>query len=253
MISIIICSVDSTKFFAVAATFRKVMGDEPYEFIRIPNAKSLAEGYNRGMRQSKGSILIFCHDDIEILSGDFVSKLKNHLETFDGIGIAGTTKLVAPGWLMAAIPYIFGQIAHLTPGSNLYRVCCYGAPSRTVANIQAMDGVFLAFRRPVIEAIGWDEQNFDGFHLYDIDCTYRAFLGGYKLGVVNDIPLVHFSSGKFKGEWEQYAERFLKKHAGRLPSRAPRVFGYAHVQVATRNEIIEVMSPPHWERAEPTR
>jgi len=44
-----------------------LLGDEPYEIVAVRDARSLAEGYNRGVARSSGDIVILSHDDIEFL------------------------------------------------------------------------------------------------------------------------------------------------------------------------------------------
>ena len=39
-------------------------------------------------------------------------RLLEHMETFHLLGVAGTTKLIGPGWGYAGPPHVFGQIAH---------------------------------------------------------------------------------------------------------------------------------------------
>jgi GT2 family glycosyltransferase len=245
MISIVICSIDASKFTAVSRIYAEVLGKEPHEIVKISDAKSLAEGYNRGLAQSKGEIVVFSHDDIHILTRDFAARLKKHMETYDCIGVAGTNRMVGPVWSGAGHPYIFGQVAHPGQGSAL-DVYIYAVPRRAVGNIQGMDGLFLAFRRDVITALKWDEQIFDGFHCYDADCTYRAYLAGYKLAVVNDLPLIHFSPGDFGEKFHQYALRFMTKHARQLEKMMPRKFTYGSVEAPSRSVAIEVMSPDYW-------
>jgi len=36
--------------------------------VRIPDARSLAEGYNRGLRRARGDLLLFSHDDVRIVT-----------------------------------------------------------------------------------------------------------------------------------------------------------------------------------------
>src|SRR5882724_172154 len=111
MISVIICSIHNDRFAAVAKNYSDLLKHEPHEIIRISDARSLCEGYNRGIAASRGDILIFSHDDIEILTADFASRLKEHLANFDLIGVAGTSRLLRGGWQDAGPPYIFGQVA----------------------------------------------------------------------------------------------------------------------------------------------
>jgi GT2 family glycosyltransferase len=233
MISVVICSIDSAKYDAVCEQYRRAFGPEPYEIIRIPNAQSMCEGYNRGLMISQGEIVIFSHDDIEIWAPDFANRLKRHLQTFDVIGVAGTDRLVQPGWIAAGPPHIFGQVAHRVRGS-LIELMVYGAPARVVPNIQAMDGLFLAFRRDAIMNLRWDHQTFTRFHCYDIDVTYRAFKAGYKLGVALDLPMLHMSGGSFDQEWEEHAMRLVRKHNMQLMATRAFIRVCAHYNTPER-------------------
>ena len=211
MISIVICSINSARFDAVCEQYRAALGNEPYEIIRVPDAKSMCEGYNRGLLKSRGEIVIFSHDDIEIWAPDFAARLRAHLQKFDVIGVAGTTRLVQPGWIAAGPPHIFGQVAHRIMHHRV-ALAVYGARERVEPNIQAMDGLFLAFRREAIVRLRWDERTFTHFHCYDIDCTFRAYRAGYKLGVALDLPLLHMSGGSYDAAWEREAMLLLQKH-----------------------------------------
>jgi len=243
MISIVICSIDAKKFDAMERHYAKVMGEEPYEIIRIPDAASMCEGYNRGLAESKGEIVIFSHDDIEFLGPDVPSRIKRHLEQFDGIGIAGTLRMSGATWGASGPPYLIGQVLHRI--ENGYRVCIYGAHRAAIGGIHAMDGLFLAFRREVIEKVGWDAETFDGFHHYDVDCTFRAFQMGYKLAVVSDLPIYHASEGSYDENWQRYAHIFMQKHAAKLGKRQPYPHCFSWIDVRTKQEAVEVMSPPY--------
>src|SRR3989344_9511889 len=115
MISIIICSIDDSKFKAVTDNYSKLLAGEEFEIIGIHDAKSLGEGYNRGIRLSCGSILVFSHDDIEILSPDFKYKLMRYLAKYDIIGVAGTTPLIGGNWVGAGRAEGPGQGAPWVP------------------------------------------------------------------------------------------------------------------------------------------
>jgi len=240
MISIVICSINPVNFTRISAQYHAAMGAEPHEIIGIHDAKSLCEGYNRGLARSTGDIVIFSHDDIEIWTPHFTQRLKAHLQNFDVVGVAGTNRLVGPNWYQAGPPYAFGQVAHVIP--NGFHVAVYGAPRRVVGNIQAMDGLFLAFRRDAIERVRWDEQTFNGFHCYDVDCTYRAYLSGLRLAVALDLPMLHLSHGEYGDTWQQYAHRFTQKHAATLGTIGPRNGQCTFIQVPTREEAIVVMN-----------
>jgi GT2 family glycosyltransferase len=247
MISVVICSADPHKFQAVKENYLRLAGDEPLEVIGIQDARSMSEGYNRGVRQSTGDILIFCHEDIEILSPDFKDRLRGHLSRHDLIGVAGTNKLVRPQWAGAGPPYLYGQIAQLNVAERCYDVCIWCAPARAVTGIQALDGVFLAATRRLVEAVSFDEQIFQGFHLYDLDFSFTAHLLGFRLAVCNDLLLIHESWGSFDDEWRRQAQLFRDKYRHYMVEGERRIGCATFVRVHTKEEVLEVMNPGHWQ------
>lgn len=241
MISVIVCSIDSAKFAALKSTYAQHMGEEPYEIVGIHDAKSLCEGYNRGLRQARGELCVFSHDDIEILSDDLGATLRRHLEDWDVVGVAGTTRMHAMGWANSGIRYARGVVTHRVDGG--YEVKFLGAPEAVNGDIQGLDGVFIAARRDVAERVGFDEVTFDGWHGYDTDFTFRCYLAGYRLAVSLGIRLIHFSQGRVDEAWTRYSERFHEKHAAHLwPQPGPWV--EVRKPVRTREEILAAYDMP---------
>lgn len=246
MISIIVCSIDGIKFRALAEMCARLIAPMTFELIRIHNARSMSEGYNRGIAASRGEILIFCHEDLEILSPDFLPRLQRHLERYDLIGLAGASRVCGTTWNAAGPPYTFGQVSYPEPNGRI-TVMIYGAPAPVVGNIQVMDGLFLAMNRPVVEKLRFDE-SFDGFHFYDLDFTLAAFKAGFKLAVANDIHALHQSAGKFSGpQWEMAAARFKAKWGAHFHPMTARAFGTAGVMVGSRAEVMEIAQPKYWD------
>jgi hypothetical protein len=103
VISIVVCSIDPVKFAAVTRNFAAAMGDVHYEIVGIHDARSLCEGYNRGIARARGEICVFAHDDIEILAPDLPGALRRHLRDHDVVGVAGATRLAGMGWANAGI------------------------------------------------------------------------------------------------------------------------------------------------------
>jgi len=245
MISIVICSVNGTKFAAVSDHYHRLMADEPHEIIGIHDAVSMCDGYNRGFARSKGDTLIFSHDDVEILTPDFTPRLKSHMQRYDVVGVAGTDRLIGARWYMAGPPFIFGQVAHVRPNGIVVDI--YGAPRRSVQNIQAMDGLFLAFRRDVVEKLQWDAKTFTGWHCYDIDMVFRAHLAGYRIAVACDLSILHASNGEYGNAWHIAAKAFLQKHAGKFPTTQPLGHQFAATLASSREEALKLMNPRYWD------
>ncbi|HRQ81005.1 MAG TPA: glycosyltransferase [Azospirillaceae bacterium] len=216
-ISLVICSIDPDKFAKASANFAALLDGSDYELIGVHDARSLCEGYNRGLRRATGDIVIFCHDDIEILIPDFETRLRDRLRRFDMIGVAGTTLMAGATWMHAGWPRQHGQVNHVVADQGCYRCDVYGMEAAVIAPAQALDGLFIAARREAATAVGFDEAAFDGFHLYDMDFSFSAWRAGYRLAVCTDFCVIHASMGRMDEKWRAYAARFLAKHADALP------------------------------------
>jgi hypothetical protein len=209
--SVVVCSIDAGKFERVQASYARAFGDAPWELIGIHDARSLAEAYARGFARARGEAILFSHDDIEILSADLGGAIGRALDALDVAGVVGTTRLTGPAHAWGGKAYTRGRIAQPgASGTGVDLVLCNPAPGVT-AGLQAIDGVFMAARREAVAAIGFDARTFDGFHLYDIDFSFRAHLAGRRVGITSDIVLRHDSEGSFDERWQAYAARFLAK------------------------------------------
>jgi glycosyltransferase involved in cell wall biosynthesis len=214
--SVIICSIDAWKFTQTSVMYKTLLADTPHEIIGIHDAKSLAEGYNRGMAQAQGDILIFSHDDVLFLDPDFARKLSERMANWDILGFAGCDKLIYPMWSAARWPHLYGAICHpvLHAGATSLNLSLYGLGEWPVAGgIKAVDGLCIIARAEVARNIGFDAATFDHFHLYDLDFSFAAHLAGCRIGVCCDIPVCHQSSGNF-GDAQRYFQRFMDKFRG---------------------------------------
>lgn len=224
--SIVMCSIDETKCAHASALFERLYRDRPHEIIVIKDARSLAEAYNRGIAASSGHIVILSHDDVDILTPDFAARLQDHLERHDIVGVMGSTEMTGPAWGWSGHPRLRGWITHHAPSTKGWSVDI--ADYRQIStDIAVLDGVFLAAKRQVFDAITFDSDTFDGFHLYDIDWSYRAAMAGFKIAVTGDLLLVHASRGSFDPKWEWYAERYCAKH------------GVGQTRPATHRQVFE--------------
>ena len=236
-VSAVVCSIDPQKAKRIREHYQTLFSGRRFEIIQIDDARSLSEGYNRGFAKTSGDIVIFSHDDIEIASSDFAARLLRHLSMHDIVGIAGTSHLTGVNWNSAGWPWVHGCVAHRQHDGNGFFFHCFGPPpSRAV---QAVDGLFIATKREVCESIQFDAATFDGFHLYDLDFSYRAYLAGLRIAVPWDILLIHASSGRLDAAWEKYAQKFLAKHGGeRIVQLTPPPISWPVVQFAYRTHML---------------
>lgn len=216
IVSVIICSIDARKFAQASASYDRALAGVEHEIVGIHDARSLAEGYNRGIDRARGDALVFSHDDVDVLSPDFAACVDGHLATYDLIGIAGTTRLVGGAWYLAGHPFDFMLYIAPHPDSGKPVMIVGGGGTLVVPGAQALDGVFMATRADVARALRFDDATFDHFHLYDLDFSFRAFLAGYRLAVCRDLVLVHYSQGTYDAKWDEHRLRFERKFAGQL-------------------------------------
>ena len=208
--SIIVGSNDEARYAAMAASYARALAGWPHEFVRIADAGSLAEAYNRGASAATGELFVFSHDDVEILAPDFGARLARRLGQCDVLGVAGATRATGPAWPFAGWPYLHGSVIY--PEGAGYRVSVYSRTAPIAQGIRVMDGVFLAMRREVALAVGWDAQTCDGFHGYDVDFSLRAAQAGFRLAVATDLGVVHRSYGGFDERWEAAAKKLMARH-----------------------------------------
>jgi tetratricopeptide (TPR) repeat protein len=210
LVSVITCSIDDERYWMMRQSYERALAGWPHEFIRIPDAKSLAEGYTRGCAAARGTTAIFTHDDVEILPADFMYRLRRRLDECDILGVAGASRATGPGWTFAGRPYLHGCVIY--PEREGYNVTVYSQVAPLAAGMRLMDGVFLAMPREVALAVGWDAVTCNGFHGYDVDFTLRAAQRGFRLAVACDLGVVHRSWGKFDEAWRAAAMRLMERH-----------------------------------------
>lgn len=242
MISVIFCSIDDEKAQFTERHYRQLLLGQEHEIIAIRDAQSLAEAYNRGIDRAHGDVLIFSHDDIEFLKPrEWFATLSGHLRSADIVGVAGTQRLSGAAWAESGPPFNVGQVAEVDGKFAKYRVLIFSAPARHVEGIQALDGLFMAVRRGVLDKLRFDAGTFDGFHCYDADFSFSAWRMGCKLAVATDLPVLHSSKGSFDAKWRHYAERLIAKHRTQLHPQSARRWQAGVVWLNSKEEILEVI------------
>lgn len=236
--SFVICSIEPAKFASVSRTIAARFARHDHEVIRVNDASSLCEGYARGLARAGGDAVVFCHDDIDLVAPDAADRLAAHLAGHDLVGVAGTTRVTGPAVFWSGHPHIHGWMTHRLPGEADYEVSFSSLATPVVAGMQAIDGVLMACRRDVALDVGFDATTFDGFHLYDLDFSYRAHLAGRSLAVACDLGIVHASKGRFDGAWERSARRFRDKYPALTGERgAPHWYA---ARVPTAGDVLAV-------------
>ena len=233
-VTVVLCSIDSEKQARAEALYRRTFADFPHEIIAVRNPRSLAEAYNGAIARATGEVIVLSHDDIDIVAPDFAARLIARLEHNDVLGVVGSTRIDGPSIGWSGHPHLRGWITHRVPNSPGWSVDVLH-PSPVASDISMLDGVFLAARREVFEKVRFDAETFDGFHLYDLDWSYRAASAGCRLGVAGDLLLVHFSRGQYGEQWQRYGDRFCARHG--ISATAPKPSSFFGATLDTVEQV----------------
>ncbi|MDR2032869.1 MAG: glycosyltransferase family protein [Azoarcus sp.] len=219
--SVVVCSIDPWKFAQVSACYARLLAGIPFEIIGVHNALSLASGYNQGLRQCRGDIVLFSHDDVLFLDRGFARKIDRRMQDWDVLGFVGSSRAVYPMWFAANWPHLHGAVCHWSRRyPSVLEFNIYGVNDWPVSgDIRLLDGLCMIARRDVAAAVGFDSETFDGWHLYDCDFSFAASLAGHRIGVCCDIPYIHASASVqtagsvfLSDTYMKYIERFIAKY-----------------------------------------
>jgi len=182
------------------------------------NEKSIFEAYEKGFKSLNADdddIVIFCHDDIDIITSpeDFKEELIRATGVKDAgfIGVAGAAKLSKQCVWWQPENKLRGFSFHGNSRSEMYPTY-FG---RLQAKVLVLDGLFMAVKAKVLKNISMKKPaQFKGeWDFYDLEYTLRAYEAGYDNWVV-PIILRHESPGELVGRdsWHQNRLVFSNSH-----------------------------------------
>lgn len=225
MISIVVCSRDEEIFEQFRKNVELTIGCV-FEIICIHNPDGeigICKAYNRGMERVRYDIVCFAHEDISFETKNWGEKVVQHLSSpaVGLIGVAGgdTKGWVPSSWSSFIFPSEVSLIQHFRDGERkTERIVRTGYPFlRDKAKpVASLDGVWMCTRRDVLRLFSFDENTFTGFHGYDIDFSLQVGTA-FKVCVVFDVILHHYSEGSFNEEWMQFAIKLSDKWRKILP------------------------------------
>lgn len=201
---------------------RDRVGQPAAQLLVYENSGSepLAAVYNRGLRDAENSVVVFMHDDVEIETpnvGQILSKLFDTHPSYGVIGLAGTDQFVDGVW-WSVRESLYGQVKHIKPEG--VRQNNYSAPlGNKLKNAVCVDGLFFAVhKRRIIKPF---DEDFRGFHFYEIPFCVRNCVQGVGIGITTEIMVLHKSNGVINEDWKRERLLFLEKYHHLLPLRRP--------------------------------
>ncbi len=223
MISVIVCSIDPALLSQLVLNIEQTIG-VPFEMLAFDNRetnKSLCAVYNLQGRQAKYNILCFVHEDVLFDTKDWGRKVCYHLSARKTglIGVAGgdAKSRVPSTWSTVFCSKEMNVIQNdKQAGTAKLLFTSAGNIRHSSTDAACLDGLFLCTRKDVFDEFKFDEERLTGFHGYDIDFSLQVFTK-YKVKVVFDILMTHYSSGSVNKSWMQSTLIIAEKWKQHLP------------------------------------
>lgn len=182
------------------------------------NQFGLTELYNKAKKEhnTKNGIMVYCHNDIIFKTKNWgrILLTKFNSTNFSIIGVAGSTYMGVEGIWWKPKENMVGIVEH-TDGDNVW-VNEYSAELKgKTTNVLLIDGLFMA--------VDWSSvildfnEDYDGFHFYDVTFSIENWFGGCDIGVTTDIRILHKSVGAVNESWDNSRKKFIEEYNDDLP------------------------------------
>jgi glycosyltransferase involved in cell wall biosynthesis len=225
MISIIICSYQKLVLEKALESVENTIG-VAYEIIAVDNTagnSGICKAYNTAAVKAKFDILCFMHEDIEFETNNWGQNVIRHLadKEIGLIGVAGgdTKSRVPSGWASMTFSSEINMVQHYKYKEKVPHAIFETAYPESISickRVACTDGLWMCTRKDVFKKYKFDETTFSGFHGYDIDYSLQVNTE-YKVCVVFDVLIHHYSEGVLGIEWLESAVKLSEKWKKLLP------------------------------------
>jgi hypothetical protein len=210
-----------------------------FDLVLAPNTGLVVQGLVAGSVADKagiknGDVLTHVHHTLidPAQFGNLVNAALNERST---LNLAYTR--VGAGTQKAFLDFTGG-----VPRQQVFNLSVFGVFAPITGGIQALDGFFMAARANNCQR--FNEEVCEGFHMYDIDWSFRAYRAGLKVAVANDLFLGHASVGGYGDpKWKIAADKWLSKYGDLLakPTRTQGQYSLLSMFFPTLDEGVQMM------------
>ena len=198
---------------------RKMFSQPNTEILMYENdgQMSLTQVYNKGLKESVNDIVVFMHDDLILETSNMTPKIVNLFDKhpeYGIIGIAGTDKLTSGRWWDNR-ENMFGVVGHIHEGKRHVNHYSKGVFNDVLKDVVIVDGLFFIVRKSLLKK-EFNEQ-FEGFHFYDISFCVENQFEGVKIGLTTKFGVTHKSVGITNKQWEKNKLLFEALFEKQLP------------------------------------
>jgi len=195
-----------------------------------PGTHSLSEAYNIILEKASNDIVVLCHDDIYFEKKNWGNKILKHFKRnpdYGILGAAGTKYLPKSALWWQINTEMIGIVNHEQDGKKWTSKYSESKGSKLDETV-IVDGLFIAVNKKKIKK-NFNE-DFNGFHFYDLEFSFSNYLEGVKVGVFYDVRITHLSIGPTNEIWEKNRIKFAEIHSEHLPVLLPTEFNKQKVK-----------------------
>lgn len=196
----------------------KMFSHPKTEIIAFENdGIALSKIYNEGLEKATSNIVVFMHDDLILETSNLTPKINKLFDTnpeYGIIGVAGTDKITSGRWWDNR-DNMFGIVAHEHEGKRHVNQYSKEQYIDNLKQVVVVDGLFMMVHKDRIKH-KFNEQ-FNGFHFYDLPICVENHMDNVKVGVTTKIKLTHKSIGMTNKQWEKYKLLFEALYEKNFP------------------------------------
>jgi hypothetical protein len=227
--------------------------DSKFELLLVDNKtstyKSASQAYNLAGIKAKGDYLMFVHQDVLLLSRNWLKKAEEWLSTRSRVGLAGVAGMMKPKFAnqieVCARYYLLAELGKLYVWYQRYGRgnVLHGFETETalpwggrfisnVASVQTVDELVLIVPTRVFESVRFDEVVCDYWHFYGVDFALTASQKGYEVCVL-PCSVLHHSHTSIAIRASNL-RKVIKKH------KQEKIINSTYGLLATKEELMEL-------------
>jgi len=166
--------------------FDSIRGRVEINYVRNQTNLGPIRGINQGIAAAKYYYITVIHNDVLILEGGWLEKIKAAMDADPRIGLvglAGRKEIYANGCVNEE------SLKHCLEDDDLN-----DPMTEDVAEVAVVDGLCFVMSREMIEKVGSLDEIYGYMHCYDLDLSLASIAAGFR-NVVVRTPALHLSNG----------------------------------------------------------
>jgi len=195
--------------------YRSLESDPRVRVVPFDRPFNFSAACNRGAAASRGDLLLFLNNDIEVIDADWLGELVRWVQ-LPAIGVAGAKLLYPDGTIQhAGVVFGIGLVGHIFARAPEGSTGLFGS-SESCRNYLAVTGACQMMRREVFDRLGGFDERFR-ISFSDVVFCLEAWRAGYRVVYAPHARLVHHESYTRKRDDSaqdmELLARYLQEHA----------------------------------------